>query len=255
MTLNSDLKAAIDHLTVYGYCLLEDRIPEDLARSMAARFLELHADPQYQPYIVGDEYYQTLFGILNLDDRAWLCASHPDTVAIAQHFVGPNCRVVGGCSKPTWPGAAHQGLHVDSATNFVAVPNVPWMINAIWMLTEFTVENGATGVVPLSHRSRLKAPPADITPDSPLIKPITGRPGTVMMWHAGLYHMARANTSDQIRVGLNAGYCARWFNNWIEEGHQPLWPETYARMPPEMKRLCVGRLGRNRADIYEYEQL
>ena len=64
MTLNSDLKAAIDHLTVYGYCLLEDRIPEDLARSMAARFLELHADPQYKPYIVGDEYYQTLFGML-----------------------------------------------------------------------------------------------------------------------------------------------------------------------------------------------
>ena len=251
MSMKGDLKAAIDHLTIYGYCVLEDRIPEDLAQSMAERFLKLHADPKYQPYNTGDQYYQTLFGMLNLDDRVWTCASHPDTVAIAQHFLGPNCRVPDACSKPTWPDAPHGGLHVDSAGNFAEVPDVPWMINSIWMLTEFTVENGATGVVPMSHRSRLKGPPPNITPDSPLIKPITGRPGTVMMWHGGLFHMASANTSNQIRVGLNTGYCPRWFNTWVEGGHQPVWPETYARMPPEMQRLCLGRLGRNREELYE----
>ena len=79
----------------------------------------------------------------------------------------------------------------------------------------------------MSHRSRLKGPSAQITNESPLIKPITGRAGSVMMWHGGLFHMARANTSDQIRVGLNIAYYPRWFNNWIEGGHQPLWPETY----------------------------
>ena len=52
---------------------------------------------------------------------------------------------------------------------------VPGMINTIWMLTDFTIENGATGVVPMSHRSRLKRPPSEITPESPLIKPVTGR--------------------------------------------------------------------------------
>jgi ectoine hydroxylase-related dioxygenase (phytanoyl-CoA dioxygenase family) len=251
MSMKDDLKAAIDHLTIYGYCVLEDRIPEDLALSMADRFLELHADPMCQPYNTGDQYYQTLFGMLNLDDRVWTCASHPDTVAIAQHFLGPKCRVPDACSKPTWPGAPHGPLHVDSASTFAVVPSVPWMINGMWMLTEFTVENGATGLVPMSHRSRLKGPPPDITPDSPLVKPITGRPGTVMMWHGGLFHMARGNTSNQIRVGLNTGYCPRWFNTWVEGGHQPVWPETYARMPPEMQRLCLGRLGRNRAELYE----
>ena len=49
------------------------------------------------------------------------------------------------------------------------------MINAIWMLTEFTVENGATGVVPMSHRSRRRGPPPGIDSGSPLIKPVTGR--------------------------------------------------------------------------------
>ena len=249
--MNSDVKAAIDCLATYGYCLLEDRIPEDTVRRMAERFLELHTDPQCQIYNTGDQYYQTLFGMMNLDDRVWTCASHPDTVAVARYFLGQNCRVVEACSKPTWPGAPGQHLHVDSAREFHEVPDVPWIINSIWMLTDFTVENGATGVVPMSHRSRRRTPPSDITPDSPLIKPITGRAGSVIMWHGGTYHQARANTSDQIRVGLNIAYYPPWFNNWIEGGHQPIWPETYERMPPEMQQLCPGLLGHNRADRYE----
>ena len=247
--MDSQIKEAIDHLDTYGYCLLEDRIPAATARELAARCLELHADLQYKPLIHGDQHYQTLFGMVNLDDRVWQCAAHPDTVAIARHFLGPHCRVVEACSKPTWPGAPAQALHVDSAGSFNQVPDVPWMINTIWMLTDFTLENGATGVVPMSHRSRRKSPPADLDPS--LIRPVTGRAGSVMLWHGGAFHIARANTSDQIRVGLNIAYYPRWFNNWVEGGHQPVWPETFERMPPQMQQLCPGKLGQNRADLYE----
>ena len=31
MTMKDGLTAAIDHLAVYGYCILEDRIPEEMA--------------------------------------------------------------------------------------------------------------------------------------------------------------------------------------------------------------------------------
>ena len=43
-------------------------------------------------------------------------------------------------------------------------------------------------------------------------------------------------------------------NNWVEGGHQPLWPETYARMPPEVQRLMPGLHGRRRGELYEWEQ-
>jgi len=43
--------------------------------------------------------------------------------------------------------------------------------------------------------------------------------------------MARANVSNnQIRIGLNIAYYPRWFNNWIEDNHQPVWPKTYDRI-------------------------
>ena len=249
--MNRDVTQAINHLDRYGYCFLEGRMPGKEAKRFAEACVALHADPSYDRYKTGDEHYQTLFGLLNLDDRSWAYAAHPETVAVAQHFLGPSCRVVEACSKPTWPGAQEQPLHVDSAGHFHQVPDVPWMINSIWMLTDFTIENGATGVVPMSHRSRLKRPPDDLITDHDVVRPITGKAGSVIMWHGGLFHMARGNRSEELRVGLNIAYYPKWFNNWIEGGHQPVWPKTYERMPDNMKALCAGKRGTTRKSVYE----
>ncbi len=250
--MRQELLDAVDHLLTYGYCVLEDRLPEARARSMAEDFLKLHADPRYDHCKHVSPGYETLFGMMNYDDRVWDCAFHPDMVAIGRHILGERCRVVEACSKPNWPGSEGQWpLHVDSAGEFAQVPDVPWMINTIWMLTDFTSENGATRIVPMSHRSRRKGPPIDLEPDDPMIATVTGRSGSVMMWHGGLFHGAGPNTGRDIRIGLNLAYYPRWMNNWIEGGHQPLWPETYERIPREFRSLCVGKFGKVRAEEYE----
>ena len=250
--MKQDLLDAVDHLQTYGYCLLEDRLPQEQTRAMAEDFLKLHANPDYDEYKANEWPYETLFGMLNHDERTWDCAFHPDTVEIARHLLGPRCRVVEACSKPNWPGYTGQWpLHVDSAGHFKDVPDLPWIINTIWMLTDFTASNGATRIVPMSHRSRMNRPPDDIAVDDPMVKDVIGRSGSVMMWHGGLFHGAGPNTGDDIRVGLNVAYYPRWMNNWVEGGHRPLWKETYERMPPEYQSLCVGKFGRDREGIYE----
>ena len=251
--MKRELLEAVEDLSTYGYCLLEGRLPEPQARAMAADFLRLHGDPGLAPYRVGGAGYETLFGMMNHDDRVWDCAFHPDTVAIARHLLGDTCRAVEACCKPNWPGSAGQWpLHVDSAGDFARVPDIPWMINTIWMLSDFTVENGATRVVPMSHRSRLKRPPTDLEADDPMVRGVTGRAGSVMLWHGGLLHGAGPNVSDgDVRVGLNVAYYPRWMNNWVEGGHQPLWPTTYERMPPAFRALVVGKVGEVREEEYE----
>jgi hypothetical protein len=249
--LSKELISAIRHLDTFGYCVLPERVPREVAKEFGDRCLELHADPNNSTFIRGDEYYQTLFGMLNLDERTWQYAFHEDTIAIARHFLGRHCRVVEACSKPTWPGAPPQNLHVDSAGGFERVPDIPWMINTIWMLRDFSDANGGTGVVPLSHRSRLKSPPPETEPENPLVKAIEGPAGSVILWHGGTWHQARANRSNDIRIGLNIAYYPRWFNNWIENGHQPVWPETYERLPDHYRCLVPGRQGRKREEVYE----
>ena len=71
------------------------------------------------------------------------------------------------------------------------------------MLTDFTIENGCTRVVPMSHRSRRKSPPEGLE-EAGMIQPVEGSAGSVVLWHSGLYHQGGPNTSkDAVRVGLN----------------------------------------------------
>ena len=83
-------------------------------------------------------------------DLTWqYCACHPSAVEVVQHFCGPD--IIAGeavCSRLP-PGAPSGGLHKDCAQDFVnGHPDTQccWGVNGIWMLTDFTEENGATHV-------------------------------------------------------------------------------------------------------------
>ena len=99
--MNSDLSDAIQYLEHFGYCVLRDRMPRQGPLDLAERCLALHGESDKIPHISGSGTYQTLFGMLNYDDRVWQYAFHQDAVAIARHFLGETCRVVEACSKPT----------------------------------------------------------------------------------------------------------------------------------------------------------
>jgi hypothetical protein len=249
-----DIDAACRHLDRYGYCVFPELMPASEADWLARRFLQLHDDPACRPDIAGQRPYETLFGLMNREERVWPWASHPVPVAVAKHFLGPQARVAEVVSKPTWKDPHLPiNLHVDSAHAFHGrAPDAPWLINTMWMVTDFTEANGATGIVPMSHHTRSNAAFDGIGYDSPLLKPVTGRRGTLFMWHAGMFHTSRPNRTDDIRVGLNIAYYPPWFNVYTEGGHQPVWPETYARMPQAMRDLCRSRKGRSRTEVYEH---
>lgn len=47
--MSNEIKGAVEHLKVYGYCLLEDRIPEDLAHSLGAALPRVARRFQVEP--------------------------------------------------------------------------------------------------------------------------------------------------------------------------------------------------------------
>lgn len=247
-----ELQAAIAHFDRYGYCVFPALLPEAQAAALSERFLALHNDPASRSWIAGSRPYETLFGVMNLEPGMWGCAAAEPALAVARHALGPHVRVAEAASKPTWPDPhLPLSLHVDSVQLFHQVPNVPWIVNSMWMLTPFTAENGATGVIPLSHLSQRKEPYPDIDDGHPLLRAVEGPRGSLFLWHGGLMHTARPNRSQDVRVGLNIAYYPPWFNVYTEAGHQPIWPEVHARMPPELRALCQNRLGHSRAEVYE----
>ena len=56
--------------------MLEARIARELALEMAAAFLAHHTPDAAEDMHGAGDAYQTLFGMLNRDDRSWTCAAH-----------------------------------------------------------------------------------------------------------------------------------------------------------------------------------
>ncbi len=244
----------VQDLLTQGYCVLESIVPAAQAEAMTQRCYELHQDPAHLHLMQdpNDDLYQTLFGLANLEEATWEFAAHPAVLAVVRGVLETDARIGAICSKWVKPGSRAGGVHVDSTGDLPQrLPENPWLVNSMWMLSDFTEHNGATLIAPGSH-TRRERPPRRFPPDDPMMKKITGPQGSVVLWHAGVWHANGANTSqDEHRMGLNISYYPVWWNMYREGGHQPVFPEVFARMPEEMKSLNQHRVGRSREGLYE----
>ena len=103
------------------------------------------------------------------------------------------------------------------------------------MLSDGSVENGATRIVPFSHHTR-RGP--RVLPMPPEVS-IVGERGSLFVYHNGLWHAISANTTaDQHRVFANAFYTPKFV-------HRPrrIWPlvkrEVYDTFPPRLQELLA----------------
>jgi len=131
------------------------------------------------------------------------------------------------------PGEPGQTIHRDQwAFDFFPFPQgYEVQCNTIWAMTDFTDANGATRLVPGSHRfeDRREFTYADTEPaEMPA--------GSVLFYTGALYHGAGANRSDGVRYGLNVTYSVSWLRQ--EENQYLSVPAELARtLPDELLRL------------------
>ena len=102
-----------------------------------------------------------------------------------------------------------QPLHCD--TGAVVDEQGFWICNVIWLLDDFTLENGATRMVPGSHH--IGKLPQDVIEDISAPHPaeilLVEKAGTVVVMNTHMWHGATANRSDHDRRALHSLYCRR----------------------------------------------
>ncbi|MBI4530422.1 MAG: phytanoyl-CoA dioxygenase family protein [Candidatus Latescibacteria bacterium] len=223
-----DTTEAISRLEDEGFCILEGLLDPSEAERL---------DALARPLMAHRTGYVKLEGSLNhIPDLAPLCI-HPMMLEIAERLLGKDFYVANNVAM-MWcqPGAPAGGLHSDWPLGRIPQPWPTWpmLLQTMWMLTDFTPENGATRVVPGSHLSG-RPPNSEIRYSHE--RPAVGKKGSVLVWHGGVWHANGANTtSDQHRMGANAAYIP-----WVIHRPTDYWPmvrrEVYDQFPDRLKQL------------------
>jgi ectoine hydroxylase-related dioxygenase (phytanoyl-CoA dioxygenase family) len=136
------------------------------------------------------------------------------------------------------PGSPAQQLHRDQwCFDFHPFPpNLDVEVSTIWALHDFTLENGATHVVPASHRTT-GMPYTDADTE----RAVMAR-GSVVLYLGSTVHGGGANTTDEVRTGINVDYSLAWLRQ--EENQYLSVPrEVAATLPEPVQRLMGYALG------------
>ncbi len=132
---------------------------------------------------------------------------HPAVLAVLDRLLQPHYRLSACLAIQVHPGETPQGWHSDDA--YVAIPRPrPMMgVSAIWAFDDFTHVNGATEVIPGSHRWGAAEWAA---PDDARAVPILMPAGSALLFAGTLVHRGGAHRGTTTRLGITPQYCEPW---------------------------------------------
>jgi ectoine hydroxylase-related dioxygenase (phytanoyl-CoA dioxygenase family) len=193
-----------------GYVVLEGCMGPDLLRALRDR---IHTLLSEEGEGAGQEFLQEphahrLANLVDKGDVFQHAIVLPQVTACVAHVLGAEFKLSSLNARSADPhSSVGQPLHVDMG----AIPDARgyWVCNTVWMLDDFTPENGATRMVPGSHRwgtrpQDVLQDPFEPHPDEVLL---TGAAGTVAVMNAHLWHGGTANRSAAPRLAMHAFYC------------------------------------------------
>ncbi len=230
---------AIDDLSAAlhgdGYVLVERAAPELTNRAFADLIDDIEAAPLGHTPFLGDR-TKRLGGLLRRSAAAQQLAIHPLVMALADRALQPNCaryQLNFSGIMHLLPGAAAQGLHRDGDLYPFLFPSPSTLMPTMWALSDFTSDNGATVIVPGSHRwSEDREPFADemVAAEMPA--------GSVLIYLSGTLHGGGTNRSTVNRTGLALQYSLGWLRQ--EENQYLASPPEVARTFPERLQRLIG---------------
>ncbi len=206
MITNDQLKFYLEN----GYLIVENVLPtEKLAKtrdSLEARY-ELEGSQAGSEGLDHQHFVRRLCNLFS-KGRIWEeMGIEPIALELAKLTIGEDFRWQAMNFHDPSPGKleAHQAIHTDRSF----FPNCTRYLNAVWIIDDMTVENGATRVVPGSHKGPW---PRDVLNNGETRAVIEGEiyavcpAGSVVFLHGDTWHGGRANYSQSTRRVIHMGF-------------------------------------------------
>ncbi len=224
-------QAEKDQLDQDGYLPLYDILTPEQVTALGARLDALVADEGAD---AGKEVHQEagtdrLSDLVNKDPMFEICFTHPRVLAAIAHVLQGDLKLSSLNARAALPGQGLQALHAD--WRGAVEPGDYQVCNSIWLLDDFTEENGATRVVPGSQRSGKV--PSDVMADPRMTHPdeklLLAPAGTVVIFNSHTWHGGTLNRSSQRRRALHSYFTRRHQPQQLDQKAY-IRPETYTRL-------------------------
>lgn len=235
-TLSPDQLARLER---DGFLALPGLLDEHAVTALAARFDELVAleGDQAGAEVHQEEGTERLANLIDKDPLFDLCWTNPlQLAAVAQVLGGHPFKLSSLNARSALPGYGHQALHADWGK--AVEPGDYQVCNSAWMLDDFTPDNGATRVVPGSHRSGRTV--AEAMPDRSAPHPdqvlVTGKAGTCVVFNSHLWHGGTLNRTTRPRRAIYGYFVRRQHPQQLVQ-REHVSPATVARLNPAQRYL------------------
>lgn len=161
--------------------------------------------------------------------------SHPMLLEAAEAVLGPDWKLSSLNYRAALPGEQSlQPLHCDMGLLPDSLGNA--VFNSIWMLDDFTPENGPTRFVPGSHRSGVL--PSNGSAPHPDEQVALGKAGDVILMNSHMWHGGTANLTFVPRRSLH-GFFVRGDQPQQQYQRRLLRAETVAGLSPVLRRVLA----------------
>ncbi|MDE0262029.1 MAG: phytanoyl-CoA dioxygenase family protein [Bryobacterales bacterium] len=212
-----DVAAAVSELCDgQGYLLLEDFYAPELITAARERIYELlEREPNRTSHFYGDDENASQARVWNLPAKGEVfrqICSDERMLAIMRPILGEDLMLSSFAANVLHPGAQAQEPHVDypywdlhARDRWPSRLNASYhlAVEAVMPLDEFTLENGATAIVPGSQKLARWPDPDEFRRRH--IR-TTMRPGTLLLFPALLWHAGQTNHSRASRATLLGSY-------------------------------------------------
>ena len=224
-----------------GYTLIEACMGRALLHELRTRIHQLfeeegdRAGHEFRT----EEHARRLANLVDKGDVFRRAIVLPPVLAGVRHVLGSAIKLSSLNARSADPYSEEgQPLHVDMA----AVPDEQgyWVCNTVWMLDDFTPDNGPTRLVPGSHTWRKRPQEVLENPFAPYPGEVmlTGAAGSVAIMNAHVWHGGTANSTPAPRLAMHAFYCRR-DKPQQQYQKQLLRPDVQADLSPELRHLLA----------------
>jgi ectoine hydroxylase-related dioxygenase (phytanoyl-CoA dioxygenase family) len=202
-----DFASDLDQLLVEGYVVHERAIGDQLLERIRSELAPWLGDGAHR----GRNDFEGLatnrvYALLAKAPSIAELVEHPWVLELLDAALLPNYLLSANLAINLLPSETGQAVHVDDDFYKLPWPRPMLGVSTIWAIDDFTADNGATEIIPGSHRWDGHDP----RPDAAQLRPVIMPAGSVVMFAGTLSHRGGANRSDRPRLAITPQYCQPW---------------------------------------------